>query len=61
MLNRSPFLGPIFEGFVAAEIVKARTNTGRARSLYYFRDPFTSLREGVKAVTLDDFLDSLHA
>jgi len=37
-LNRSPFLGPIFEGFVAAEIVKAQIGTGRARELYYFRD-----------------------
>jgi len=38
MLNGSPFLGPIFEGFIAAEIVKAQVNAGRARSLYFFRD-----------------------
>lgn len=38
MLARSPFLGPIFEGFVAAEIIKTQVNRGLARSLYYFRD-----------------------
>ncbi len=38
MLDRSPFLGPVFECFVAAEIVKHQLNGGRARSLYYFRD-----------------------
>jgi predicted AAA+ superfamily ATPase len=37
-LERSPFLGPLLEGFVAAEIVKAQTNRGRRRELYYFRD-----------------------
>lgn len=37
-LNRSPFLGPIFEGFVAAEIIKRQINAGRRRELYYFRD-----------------------
>ena len=37
-LNRSPFLGPIFEGFVASEIVKHQVNRGRSRQLYYFRD-----------------------
>jgi predicted AAA+ superfamily ATPase len=37
-LKRSTFAGPIFEGFVAAEIVKQQINGGRARSLYYFRD-----------------------
>jgi predicted AAA+ superfamily ATPase len=38
MLNRSPFLGAIFEGFVAAEIVKQQIARGRAKELYYFRD-----------------------
>ncbi len=38
VLNRSPFLGPIFEGFIAAEIIKAQLNAGRSRALYYFRD-----------------------
>lgn len=38
MLNRSPFLGAIFEGFVAAEIVKQQINRGGSRALYYFRD-----------------------
>jgi len=37
-LNKSPFLGPIFEGFVAAEILKRQVNTGHSKSLYYFRD-----------------------
>ena len=38
MLNRSTFLGSIFEGFVASEIIKRQMNSGRARQLYYFRD-----------------------
>ena len=37
-LERSSFLGPVFEGFVASEIVKIQLARGRARSLYYFRD-----------------------
>jgi predicted AAA+ superfamily ATPase len=37
-LNRSPFLGPLFEGFVASEILKHQTNRGRRRELYHFRD-----------------------
>lgn len=37
-LERSPFLGPLFEGFIAGEIVKAQLNSGRRRELYYFRD-----------------------
>jgi hypothetical protein len=37
-LEKSPFLGAIFEGFVAAEIVKAQVNAGLRRELYYFRD-----------------------
>lgn len=37
-LERSPFLGPIFEGFVASEILKAQINHGRRKELYYFRD-----------------------
>lgn len=37
-LGRSPFLGSIFEGFVASEIVKTQVNAGRRRELYYFRD-----------------------
>jgi uncharacterized protein len=37
-LERSPFLGAIFEGAVAAEIIKAQINQGRRRELYYFRD-----------------------
>jgi predicted AAA+ superfamily ATPase len=37
-LRRSPFLGPLFEGFVASEIVKHQLNEGRRREIYYFRD-----------------------
>jgi predicted AAA+ superfamily ATPase len=37
-LERSPFLGALCEGFVAAEIVKSQVNQGRRRELYYFRD-----------------------
>ena len=37
-LSRSPFLGALFEGFVASEILKHQVGTGRARHLYYFRD-----------------------
>ena len=37
-LEKSPFLGALFEGFIAAEIVKAQLNAGRRRELYYFRD-----------------------
>ncbi|MBI2920065.1 MAG: ATP-binding protein [Planctomycetes bacterium] len=37
-LRTSPFLGPVFEGFVASEIIKTRVNRGLAPNLYYFRD-----------------------
>ena len=37
-LAKSPFLGTLFEGFIASEIVKAQDNSGRRRELYYFRD-----------------------
>ncbi len=37
-LVRSAFLGPLFEGFVASEIVKRQVNAGRRREIYYFRD-----------------------
>ncbi len=37
-LNRSHFLGPLFEGFVASEIVKQQLNGGRRKEIYYFRD-----------------------
>jgi uncharacterized protein len=36
-LERSPFLGPLFEGLIAGEIAKAQINTGRRRELYHFR------------------------
>jgi len=37
-LEKSPFLGALFEGFIANEIVKSQANAGRRRELYYFRD-----------------------
>lgn len=37
-LARSPFRGALFEGFIAAEIVKAQVNAGGRRELYHFRD-----------------------
>jgi predicted AAA+ superfamily ATPase len=37
-LSRSPFLGALFEGFVASEILKHQIGTGRPRQLYSFRD-----------------------
>lgn len=37
-LERSPFLGPVFEGFIAAEILKSQINQGRRKELYHFRD-----------------------
>lgn len=37
-LARSPFLGALFEGFVASEVLKRQQNRGRRRELYYFRD-----------------------
>ena len=37
-LERSPFLGALFEGFVAGEILKSQANLGMRKELYYFRD-----------------------
>ena len=37
-LERSPFYGPLWEGFVAAEIIKSQINAGGKRELYHFRD-----------------------
>ena len=37
-MGRSPFLGQLFEGFVAAEMLKAQVNQGARKELYYFRD-----------------------
>jgi uncharacterized protein len=37
-LQRSPFLEQLFEGFVAAEILKSQVNQGARKELYYFRD-----------------------
>ncbi len=51
-LQRSPFYGPIFEGAVAAEILKSQVNAGKAPELYYFRD-----QQGLEV----DFLFPAHA
>ena len=37
-LAGSPLAAPLFEGFVASEIVKAQANAGRPREIYHFRD-----------------------
>lgn len=37
-VDASPFKGPLFEGAVAAEILKAQVNAGARRELYGFRD-----------------------
>lgn len=37
-LTRSPFLGSIFEGFVASEVLKNQVNSGRRKEIYHFRD-----------------------
>lgn len=37
-LRRSPFLGALFEGLVASEIVKAQLHAGRRKEIFHFRD-----------------------
>jgi hypothetical protein len=37
-LAKSPFLGVLFEGFIASEINKAQVNRGQRPELYFFRD-----------------------
>jgi hypothetical protein len=37
-LHRSPFAGPVFESFIASEILKHQLNAGRPKALYWFRD-----------------------
>lgn len=37
-LAKSPFKGALFEGFVAAEIVKGQLGAGHRKEIYYFRD-----------------------
>jgi predicted AAA+ superfamily ATPase len=37
-LAKSPFRGALFEGFIAAEILKSQANRGARRELYHFRD-----------------------
>jgi predicted AAA+ superfamily ATPase len=43
-LERSPFLGLLFEGFVASEILKCQVNRGERKELYFFRDQQRALR-----------------
>jgi len=38
MLLSSPFLGAVFESFVASEIIKNQINNGKRKEIYYFRD-----------------------
>lgn len=51
-LDRSPFLGPVFEGLVASEILKRQFHAGRSPGLYYFRD-----RQGLEVDFLIDLGD----
>lgn len=37
-LAKSPFLGALFEGFIAAEIVKSQLEAGARQEIYHFRD-----------------------
>jgi hypothetical protein len=37
-LERSPLIGPVFESFVASELIKRAVGEGRAAELYWFRD-----------------------
>jgi uncharacterized protein len=37
-LDKSPFRGVLFEGFIASELAKAQLNSGARRELYFFRD-----------------------
>jgi uncharacterized protein len=37
-LEKSPFPGLIYEGFIAGEMAKSQLNSGGRREFYYFRD-----------------------
>ena len=37
-LDRSAFLGAIFEGWIASEVVKKQVNAGGRKEIYHFRD-----------------------
>lgn len=37
-LQKSSFHGAVYEGFVAAEVVKQQLNSGKRKQIYYFRD-----------------------
>ena len=38
MLDKSPFLGALFESFVASEIAKSQIHAGKRKELFFFRD-----------------------
>lgn len=38
LLEKSPFLGAICEGYITAETLKNQVNAGRRREAYYYRD-----------------------
>jgi uncharacterized protein len=37
-LGKTTFMGPLFENYVAGEILKHQINNGKEKQLYYFRD-----------------------
>jgi uncharacterized protein len=37
-LEKSPFVGLLFEGFIASEIIKNQVNCGKLKNIYFFRD-----------------------
>jgi len=37
-LRKSTFTGPLFENYIAGEIIKYQINNGKEKQLYYFRD-----------------------
>jgi uncharacterized protein len=37
-LEASPFIGPVFEGFMASEIIKNQVNASHSKELFFFRD-----------------------
>ena len=58
-LERSPFLGAVFEGYVASEIAKRQMNLGRRRELYTLRDSrgfeidFVTVGEGLRPTFIE--------
>jgi predicted AAA+ superfamily ATPase len=58
-LERSPYLGAVFEGYVASEIAKRQMNLGRRRELYTLRDSrgfeidFVTVGEGLRPTFIE--------